>query len=197
MNYRQKLGYTVLGAVIMLIGLGIGAIVTTPLVAQNDGLFDEIQCSRLTVVDNYGKPAVILSSNEVDGNFMLLYNLAGKRAAVLLADDNRAKLSLYNQAGKDAVRLESFDGSRDIALYDESGNKAIGLIAAEDFGRMVQVFNKEGKLAVELLALSEPATNAIHVRDEAEQPAIGLFSDTRSNRVKIFDMEGNVRWKAP
>ena len=35
MNLKQKCFYTALGAVIMLIGLGIGAIVSPPLIAQN------------------------------------------------------------------------------------------------------------------------------------------------------------------
>ena len=49
MNHKQILGYTVLGAMIMPIG--IGSIVSPPLIAQRDGVFGEIECSKLTVVN--------------------------------------------------------------------------------------------------------------------------------------------------
>ena len=35
-----------LGAIIMLIGLTVGAIVSPPLIAQRNGVFDEIECSK-------------------------------------------------------------------------------------------------------------------------------------------------------
>ena len=65
----------VLGAVIMLIGLAVGAIVSPPLVAQRNGVFDDIVCSKLTVVDKIvcreievvdqdGTPAIVLEAEE-------------------------------------------------------------------------------------------------------------------------------------
>ena len=54
-----------LGAVIMLIGLAVGAIVSPPLIAQRNGVFDKIQCTGLTVVDEDGKMGVELYRNSV------------------------------------------------------------------------------------------------------------------------------------
>ena len=68
MNYRQKLGYTVLGAVIMLVGLNVGSILSPSLVAQNNGVFDEIECSVLRVINKNGNPAILLGSVEEDMN---------------------------------------------------------------------------------------------------------------------------------
>ena len=42
-----------LGAVIMLIGLMVGAIVSPPLIAQKDDVFGDIQCTKLTVPVDY------------------------------------------------------------------------------------------------------------------------------------------------
>ena len=53
-----------LGAVIMLIGLAVGAIVSPPLVAQRNGVFDKITCRGLQVVDENGKQAIVLTSAE-------------------------------------------------------------------------------------------------------------------------------------
>ena len=64
MNHKQKLGYTVLGAVIMLVGITIGQFVTPNIEAQSDGVFDEIQCRKLTVLDKSGKPAFLLAATE-------------------------------------------------------------------------------------------------------------------------------------
>ena len=43
-----------LGAVIMLIGLAVGAIVSPPLVAQRNEVFDYITCRGVKVVDELG-----------------------------------------------------------------------------------------------------------------------------------------------
>ena len=66
MNHKQKLGYTLLGAGIMAVGVTIGAIVCSPLVAQENGFFDKVVCRELEVVDKDGKKAIVLQSNEDD-----------------------------------------------------------------------------------------------------------------------------------
>ena len=54
MNRQQKLGYMVLGAVIMAVGIGLGAVVSPPLIAHRNGVFDEVVCGKLTVVNEKG-----------------------------------------------------------------------------------------------------------------------------------------------
>ena len=51
-----------LGAVIMLIGLAVGAIVSPPLIAQRNDVFGDIQCTGLTVVDKNGNKAIALKT---------------------------------------------------------------------------------------------------------------------------------------
>ena len=60
MNYKQKLGYTALGAAIALIGIG-GGIVVSPLFAvEPNTTFGEIECAKLTVTDEDGNPCVVV-----------------------------------------------------------------------------------------------------------------------------------------
>ena len=98
MNNKQKFGYTLLGALIMLIGIGVGAIVSPPLIAQRDGVFDEIQCRRLKTVDENGneagvlargliinspsgkKEGIVLGCSELLGNYMWIDNKDGSSA---------------------------------------------------------------------------------------------------------------------
>ena len=39
----------------MLMGLAVGVIISPPLIAQRSGGIDEIVCSKLTIVDKYGR----------------------------------------------------------------------------------------------------------------------------------------------
>lgn len=54
----------VVGAGIMLIGLVVGAIVSPPLIAQHNGVFDEIICQNLRVVDDNGNTGIHLVATE-------------------------------------------------------------------------------------------------------------------------------------
>ena len=84
MNHKQKLGYTVLGAVIMLVGIGVGAIVTPPLVAQGrDRVFDTIMCNALVVVDEAGTHRIVMGTE--GGAGIEIYN-ARQEIKVTLAD---------------------------------------------------------------------------------------------------------------
>ena len=41
MNRQNRLGYTIMGAAMMLIGIAVGLIVSPPLIAQREGVFDK------------------------------------------------------------------------------------------------------------------------------------------------------------
>ena len=51
MNKKQKLGYTLLGAGIMAVGVTIGQFVTPDIKAQAEGVFEKVVCRELYVVD--------------------------------------------------------------------------------------------------------------------------------------------------
>ena len=87
MNYKQKLGYMALGALILAMGITIGQLVSPPTEAQNNGVFDEITCRSLRVVDKDGEPAISLEANEI-GNAVSVYDPAEKRAVWLVASQD-------------------------------------------------------------------------------------------------------------
>ena len=66
MNHKQKLGYTLLGAGIMALGIIIGQAITPNIEAQQHGYFDTIVCHKL-FVKNVGDDmsAVMISPDSV------------------------------------------------------------------------------------------------------------------------------------
>ena len=104
----------VLGAVIMLIGLMVGAIVSPPLIAQRNGVFDEIQCSKLTVVDKNGNEGVILVGLE-EGNGVIIFDENGKTAIELSAF--ASKPQFYNAL----LAIERSPLLNGIKICDEAG----------------------------------------------------------------------------
>ena len=98
MNQKQRFGYTFLGAVIMLVGIGLGSIVSPPLIAQRDGVFGEIECTKLRVVDKAGKTAVLLATTE-DGNYVTVTNKAEEPAITLIADEVTNRVTIHNKVG--------------------------------------------------------------------------------------------------
>ena len=83
MNRKQKLGYILIGAGIMALGITIGQSVTPNIEAQSNGVFDEITCRRLKIVDKLGRDAIILNAGE-ETNSMLIFDKM-QASAILLS----------------------------------------------------------------------------------------------------------------
>ena len=71
MNYKQKLGYMVLGAGILALGIIIGQVVTPDIEAQSNGVFDKIQCREIEVVDKDGETAIRLYTTKHGGDIRM------------------------------------------------------------------------------------------------------------------------------
>jgi len=171
MNHKQKCFYTGLGAVIMLIGMGFGAIVSPPLIAQRNGVLGEIQCTELTVVDMSGAPAIVLRADEVLGNGVVIYNPAGTPAVLLVADGT----------------------GNSVAVADQSGEPAL-LLRTSELANRVIVRNPAGKDGVRLSA--GKVTNRVAVYNPEEANAVQLYADEVTNRVSIHNKVGIIRWEA-
>ena len=140
MNHKQKLGYIVLSAVIMLIGIGVGSIVCPPLIAERNSVFDEIQCSKLTVVNEMGKAAIRLAALKTS-NSVMVHDSDERKASIAISDDN----------GKYAVHLAAGETRNRVIVYDANGKPAIGLYA-DEFGNNVSVYDKALKVIRDGLA---------------------------------------------
>lgn len=104
MNHKQKCFYTVLGALIMLIGIGVGAVVSSPLIAQRNSVLGEIQCTGLTVVDMSGEPAILLHTSEL-ANRVIIRNSSGKDGSRLSAGKVANRVAVYNPEETNTVQL--------------------------------------------------------------------------------------------
>ncbi len=170
MNHKQKLGYTGLGALIMLVGIGVGSIVSPPLNAQRNGVFGKIQCTGLTVVDKHGKPAIYLESRE-GGNGITLIDKAGNLAVSLSANRAHDKylafhgVNVYNQAGKNGIALTSNDLGNTVQVW-YGDNNGIVLDTNALTGNGVGVYDQKSNLVL-ILRAGGVLPNGVFVRDKA------------------------------
>lgn len=155
----------VLGAVIMLIGLAVGAIVSPPLIAQHNGVFGEIQCTKLTVVDNMGKTAVELDSHEEAGNSVTVNNKQGNSAVILRSSELGNIVFLANKQGNSAIVLLSHEDWGNLAsIYNNQGKTAVELGRSE-YGGRVDVFNNQGKTRA-VMGVNEYGNGAVSTWDK-------------------------------
>ena len=102
MNNKQKLGYTLLGAGIMAVGITIGQFVTPRIEAQSNGVFDKVVCRQITVVDSAGKLAITLDSWDTGQNItntVRVYQSDSLSVALVLESTNRANSVYINDKG--------------------------------------------------------------------------------------------------
>ena len=172
MNHKQKCFYTALGAFIMLVGLGVGALVCPPLIAQREDVLGDFKCTGLTVVDMSGAPAIVLRTDETLGNGIVLHNPAGTPAVLFVADE----------------------AGNSVALADKSGEPAV-LLRTSELANRVIVRNPSGKDGVRLSA--GKVTNRVTVYNPEETNAVQLYADEVTNRVTVHNKVGIIRWEAP
>ena len=178
----------VLGAVIMLIGLAVGAIVSPPLIAQRNGVFDEIQCSRLKVVSRWDESMVDIGSNAIIGydgegeqailigvrvfpggdDTNIILHRQGKLAYWLQAGKNSNTIQLYNQTGKEGLLLLAGDKHNGVSLLSKEEKDALTLSTSHEYGNRISVLDKEGNDGILLRSASEFWKNEILIFDEAD-----------------------------
>ena len=120
MNHKQKCFYTALGAAIMLVGMGVGAIVSPPLIAQRNGVLGEIQCTSLTVVNKSGEPAILLRTSEL-ANRVIVRNPLGKEAVRLSAGKVTNRVTVYNPEETNAVQLYADEVTNRVSVHNKVG----------------------------------------------------------------------------
>lgn len=172
MNHKQKGFYILLGAVIMLVGLGVGAILCPPLVAQRVDVLGDLKCTSLTVVDMSGAPAIALRTDETLGNGVVIYNPAGTPAVLSVADETGNSVAVADQSGEPAVLLRTSELANRVIVRNPLGKDGVRLSA--------------GKVA-----------NRVTVYNPEEANAVQLYADELANRVTVHNKMGIIRWEAP
>ncbi len=179
-----------LGAVIMLIGLAVGAIVSPPLIAQRSGVFDDIVCSRLTVVNHAGEHMIDLISGE-DGNMIRLSDKAGTpQMALSVHDDaNSIMISNKNNRGIGVWLLSEEEKGNQVLLCDPADAAFTQRLALRSHDRHSFVtLGRRGSADGRGITLvsSDDHMNMVEVEDNGAGAA-----------VIVEDAMGNIKWSAP
>ena len=130
MNFKEKLTYTALGGILVVIGMILASFLTDLSVAQNEQNdmsimddmsimeFDEIKCRRLSIVDNRGKTHAVLQKNfermSDTADVIQIYN-----------DDRRIVYSVgFDRQGNGVWKVNNRHGKRVImsGVESDSGN---------------------------------------------------------------------------
>ena len=179
MNHKQKLGYILLGAGIMAVGITIGQFVTPTLDAQSNGVFDKVVCREIEVVDK-------------DGN----------KAIALFSDANSARLIVYNSQGKQGIKLESGGWGNYVLVFETQDDKKEGVsLACTSYENYVIVrnFRRSERAAAKLI--SKKDINSVEVLDKNGDPAVWLTRlfpshphyQGEPSRILLHDKEGANR----
>jgi len=120
---------------------------------------------KLTIVNRYGKPVILLATTEMGSGTIRIYNEHGNSIAML----GRSGLSLYNLDGKEHVWIGPRPGenlSGGIELFDNQ-RQLLTKIGARKHGGFVDLYSHDGKALASLGGMGVP------VGDTYEQVSAG------------------------
>ncbi len=197
MNYRQKLGYTALGAVIMLVGMSVDTLISRPVVAGNR--FGTIECDRLVVVDDAGRPEVSISEYGISllddrgESALFIYHDEDKAEVGIKLGDLNAERSIELTASKDYARITLSDSPT------PGSTNLIDLYSRVGWANRLDIQNVKGDPGVHLLA-SAMHGNLITVQtpgwDDTSSVRLLNGNDT-DPKIEIDDHHGELIWQAP
>ncbi len=139
MNYKQKLGYIVLGAAMTLVGVAVSAL-SPSLSAQKRGEY--IVCTGLTVVDGKGNDTIRLTVGET-GIGIIIFDRTGEVAIGLGVNEIRGnEILLSDKAGNTAIGLRADQTTNRIAVYDKTGREGFGTLYADEIGSGLIIYDQ-------------------------------------------------------
>ena len=115
MGSKQKIRYAVFGSVITFVLMVVVAIGVSPLIVQKNGVFDEIQCTQLTVVDKAGKKAMLLNAME-EANHIMLFDKKGVPGLHLWVSEEQHSIGVLDKVGQTAVSLRARENGNGISI---------------------------------------------------------------------------------
>ena len=196
MNNKQKFGYTILGAVIMIVGMGIGAIVSPNLIAQSDeksNHFDHVTCRSLLVVDKDGKLAIGLATT-TETNTVHVYNKDGKLAIDLSAENGINIVRVYDDQGEGVIGLHH--GSKlggTISILSPQGRFGIIMRSSEKSNNL-EIYNPPENSTGIKISLSE-SHSKISIDGQVGEESILLATDAKIDPfIAITNRSGKVKW---
>ena len=194
MNYRQKLGYTLLGAVIMLTGMAIDSILAPPSVAQRNGIFDEIRCSSLRIMNKNGHPAMLLAGAD-DLNFVTIYQPGGDKYALnIVATTNETEMLMYDGNEEPVIALTHLPGrTNKLTLTDSNQNQGVELFTNDRHSGM-NILDKRGQRAISLSHIPETINNITVYTPKGTRGAVLSAAYIIGNTLKLYDANEHSTW---
>ena len=146
MRNKQQIRYAVFGSVITFVLIVMVATGVSPLIALNNGVFDEIQCRQLTVVDKAGKKAIVLNAME-EANHIMVFDQKETPALHLWASEGQHSIGVLDKVGQTAVSLRALESGNGLSIHDKAGKIALNLFVTQTpMGNGIVVYNQEGNI---------------------------------------------------
>ena len=195
MNHKQKLGYMALGAGILAVGIMIGQFVTPDIEAQSAGVFDEITCRLLTVVDEKGKRRIALTRH----GSLYMYDEREEAGLIIETSQYWSKFRMRSPKSNGYIYLRASDHTTGIDMGGDAGAILLRSTAQLDpfgvFGlkegivgsNSIHIIDKHGKRAFQFNA--HPNRNELVVHDKSSGAGIGFYG--KANEA------GQRRWNPP
>ena len=174
MIFRQKLLYTALGGVLMLVGMLFSSI--SPLTAQKD-VFGDIRCSSLSVVDKDGKDVVQLDVSEHGGS-VSVWGKEGLGLVSLLVNEDGGHVTVIDENIHHVVSL----GGGVVAVL--KGAKDVVQLRVSEHGGVVVVLDKDEKPGA-VLGVDEHG-GVVVVLDKDEKTGAKLSVTEYGGRVDVY-----------
>ena len=144
MKSRVCVRSMMLGAAIMLIGLAVGAIVSPPLIAQSNGVFDKIVCRKLTVVDSTGKTMMMAAGSRTGGQ-VAVFSKDGKACASMIVDENGGVVATTGKDDGKGLASMSADENGGVVVVTAHDSKGFAGIGITPYGNgSMDAYDKKG-----------------------------------------------------
>ena len=183
-SWKQKAGLMALGSVFTIIGM-LFAIGMLPSVTAQRDKFQEIECTKLTLVDSLtGETTAKLRTDEHGGRLSLYGAKENRGAAKLVVDKHGGGLIMFSNENKgsthiSAALLTSEDGTGSFGVYHKNGGKT--LMSAIENGGYVSIYGSNPK---KLLA-------SIGVTDDGESGLISVYRYDRGMKTGAAQLTAN------
>ena len=195
MNHKQKFGYIVFGSLLTLTAMGIGALLAPPLTAQNNGVFDHIECKSLTVVNQHGAEAIALESEPTLNSPMIrIYNPDGTIGIVLATSDAASTIFVSGPDGL-GVAIGAQKGGNTVGIMNPSGEKAINITAAAK-NHTLAMKNPNGHDGLALYTGTQ-TYNSVTVFNNEGEAKTGIVATEDVGEIYTRDRQGNLNFHKP
>ena len=168
MNFKQKLVYIGLGALLVtigyilagsewklsLFGLG-GSSLAMGCMMASVGVREKMVCRRLEIVDAAGKMVAFIDSDE-DGGRVYTYDKDGKGGVFVGSDEDGGHVYIRDKDGKPAVSVGSDEDGGYVYTYGKDG-EGFASLGNDSFGGCVVAKSEDGTSVASLgITTSKP-----------------------------------------